>query len=295
MRARDGAITTFDAPGAGTGFLQGTVANNINPAGVIAGWYQDASNVTHGFVRAPNGAITKFDAPGAGTAPGQGTSTAQNCLNPAGAIAGTYADASNVTHGFVRAPNGAITKFDAPGAGTGLFQGTSAMGINPGGAVKGGYADASNVVHGFVRGPSGVIATFDAPGAGKGAFQGTQGTAINPGGTIMGIYVDASNVHHGFVRAPNGAITTFERTKIFFSLGAATAPMLGPTRARKARCRPERPPPAKIPLFVAAANLSRLSGHGSRCPLRRKLCLEIVLALSPRGPGRCERLLPQAK
>jgi hypothetical protein len=30
----------------------------------------------------------------------------------------------NVAHGFVRAPNGVITTFDAPGAGTGAGQGT---------------------------------------------------------------------------------------------------------------------------------------------------------------------------
>jgi hypothetical protein len=34
-------------------------------------------------------------------------------------IAGDYADASFVFHGFVRAANGTITTFDAPDAGTG--------------------------------------------------------------------------------------------------------------------------------------------------------------------------------
>jgi hypothetical protein len=109
----------------GTGLLQGTIADNINPAGVIAGQYADTSNVTHGFVRTPNGTITTFNAPGAGTAPGQGTFTALTTgLSPAGAVTGNYADASNVNHGYVRAPNGAITTFDAPGAGTAPGQGT---------------------------------------------------------------------------------------------------------------------------------------------------------------------------
>ena len=44
---------------------------------------------------------------------------------PAGTIAGDYLDASNVYHGYVRAPDGAITKIDVPGAGTGPFQGTT--------------------------------------------------------------------------------------------------------------------------------------------------------------------------
>jgi uncharacterized membrane protein len=118
VRARNGAITAFDAPGASQ-----TFASNINPSGAIAGDYLDASNVYHGFVRAPNGAITTFDAPDAGTGFLQGTlTTTATGLNPAGAVTGYYLDASNVYHGFVRAPNGAITTFEAPGASTGAFE-----------------------------------------------------------------------------------------------------------------------------------------------------------------------------
>src|SRR5436190_1619406 len=66
-------ITTFDAPGAGTGPGQGTRASNINPSEAVAGRYIDPSDVSHGFLRAPDGTITTFDAPNAGTGPGQGT------------------------------------------------------------------------------------------------------------------------------------------------------------------------------------------------------------------------------
>jgi hypothetical protein len=52
--------------------------------------------------------------------------------------------------GFVRTPDSAITTFDDPGAGTGLFQGTTPSGINPAGAIVGYYLDASNVFHGFL-------------------------------------------------------------------------------------------------------------------------------------------------
>ena len=65
----DGTITTFDAPGAGTGPSQGTLAEDINPEGVIAGEYSDASNVVHGFLRTEDGAFTTFDVSGAGTGP----------------------------------------------------------------------------------------------------------------------------------------------------------------------------------------------------------------------------------
>jgi hypothetical protein len=73
VRASNGAITTFDVPGAGTGPFQGTETSGINSAGTVTGEYLVASNVWHSFVRAPNGTITTFDVPGAGTGPFQGT------------------------------------------------------------------------------------------------------------------------------------------------------------------------------------------------------------------------------
>ena len=102
MRAKNGTITTFDAPGAGTGPGQGTIPLSINPQGAIAGSYTDASNVNHSFVRAKNGTITTFGAPGAGTGPGQGSFVFSEAINNAGAIAGAYFDSSNVLHGFLR-------------------------------------------------------------------------------------------------------------------------------------------------------------------------------------------------
>ena len=133
VRASDGTFTTFDAPGAGTGAGQGTFAGDINPSGTIAGFYIDASGVNHGFVGTPSAFIT-FEAPGAGTGPGQGTLVATvSGINPLGAITGNYFDASNVFHGYVRAPGGTFTTFEAPGAGTGAGQGTFAASINVGG------------------------------------------------------------------------------------------------------------------------------------------------------------------
>ena len=40
---------------------------------------------------------------------------------PAGAISGGYTDANNVTHAFIRAPDGTFTMFDAPAAATLTF------------------------------------------------------------------------------------------------------------------------------------------------------------------------------
>lgn len=90
-----------------------------------------------------------------------------------GIIAGSDSDAATVSHGLVRTPDGNIMVFDAPGSGTGTYQGTAAFGINPAGTITGNRLDINNVFHGFVRSLNGTLTTFDAPGAGAGAGQGT--------------------------------------------------------------------------------------------------------------------------
>jgi hypothetical protein len=52
-RTSGGTVTTFDVPGAGTGFNQGTLPMGITPGGVIAGSYRDANSITHGFLFQP--------------------------------------------------------------------------------------------------------------------------------------------------------------------------------------------------------------------------------------------------
>src|SRR4029453_4151604 len=173
-------ITTFDAPGAGTGPLQGTYALNIDPSGTIMGFIRDANEVRHGFVRSQDGSFTIFDAPGAGTGAGQGTRAYS--INPTGTITGHFTDSVNAAHGYVRFNQGVITVFDAPGAGAGPLQGTfptaSPNLINPNGAIAGYYPGSAFVNPGFLRDRNGAITTFDAPGGGTGAGQGTRSFAI---------------------------------------------------------------------------------------------------------------------
>jgi len=183
---------TFDVPGAGIGRRQGTLAYSINSAGAVAGYYVDAKNVRHGYVRDPSGAITTFDPPGS-----QGTFATS--INTAGAITGQYSVAT-LSHGFVRDPTGAFTSFDIAGAGAALYSES----INDSGTVAGYYSDARNVSHGFVRAPSGTIATFDAPGA-----TDTYATSVNSAGTVTGYYFDMYH-YHGFVRDSSGSIATFD-------------------------------------------------------------------------------------
>src|SRR5205823_5520934 len=100
----------------------------------------------------------------AGTSAGQGTIAGN--INRSGEIAGFYVDASGVNHGFVRASNGTLLTFDAPGAGSSGGQGTFipfGCCLNDNGEIAGFYTDASRVNHGFVRAPGGAFATFEAP------------------------------------------------------------------------------------------------------------------------------------
>jgi hypothetical protein len=209
--------TTFDAPSAGKGPGQGTVAFGINPAGAITGFTRDANSARHGFLRSPGGSFRIIDAPGAGTCstscgtigPGQGTRAF--AINPSGQIVGFFSNNSGQCHGYVRAANGTFTQIDAPHAGTGPFpQGTfpseiSPMGINPAGAITGFYVDASSVRHGFVRASSGRIIEFDPAGSIL-----TNPNAIDDPGQITGFYFDANFVGHGFLRATDGTITSFD-------------------------------------------------------------------------------------
>jgi hypothetical protein len=148
--------------------------------------------------------IITFDAPGAGATPNtyQGTGCYSDCsvlINNFGVIAGTYLDANNVYHGFVRSPEGRITSFDSPGADTtpGDFGGTYPNGINDAGAITGYYADASGGAHGFLRSPEGTFTTFDVKG-------GTSGTtfpiALNLEGAVVGYYLNQDNVFRPFLR-----------------------------------------------------------------------------------------------
>jgi hypothetical protein len=85
-------MTILDAPCPGGSIFP----NSINAAGVIAGNYYGCG-AEHGFVRDRDGKLTTFDPPGS-------TSTQPTSINDAGAITGFYADASGVTHGFLRSP-----------------------------------------------------------------------------------------------------------------------------------------------------------------------------------------------
>jgi hypothetical protein len=190
---------TFDPPG---GPARDMLPSGINPAGAVTGTYVDANLVSHGFLRARDGTFTTIDPPGSiGAYVGNYFGLVGPPINPAGAITGTYLDASGVQHGFLRARDGTFTTFDPPGSTL-----TVPQGINAARTITGFYFDVNSVFHGFLRAPDGTFTTFDAPGA----VLGTAAEGINCAGTIAGFYADASFVFHGFLRARDGTFTSFD-------------------------------------------------------------------------------------
>jgi len=203
MRDADGIVSTFDAPGAGTGSFppnQGTYCSGINHAGVISGYYLDSNGISHGFIRSPAGNITSFDPTGS-------TGTYTTAINGSRTITGYYSDASGQQHGFVRAANGGMIVFDAPGA---VGRGTQAWSINQNGSIAGYFWDASNRARGFVRSPSGTVTPFAGPQSGTGNSDGTFALSINAAGAVAGYFYDANSRAHAYKRAANGTMTIFE-------------------------------------------------------------------------------------
>ncbi|MGC2399044.1 MAG: hypothetical protein WA510_04655 [Acidobacteriaceae bacterium] len=205
LRTPDGDTTTIDYPGAATGALQGTSANNINAFGTIAGYYSDANTVTHGFLRRKDGKFVTFDGPNQAQAQYHGV-LLNSCgaLNDAGEVTGYSLNTDGLYHGFVRDSDGRVSDIMVPGA-----QGTFAMAINAVGVVAGFYNDSQQVSHGFVRLRNGSFVTVDVRGAGTTADAGTSITSINALGDVTGYYLDSNYVYHGFVRRCDGRISIF--------------------------------------------------------------------------------------
>jgi hypothetical protein len=152
LRTAKGIITDINAPGAGTGNEEGTIAFGINSSGTIVGSYRDANNAWHGYLLATDGTFTDIDA-GLGTDATNGTFAFG--INDSGVVTGSYGNADiNAAEGFVRAADGTITDFTAPDAGDiGNGQGTWPLVVNDSGDIAGLVLDDNQVFHGFLRKP----------------------------------------------------------------------------------------------------------------------------------------------
>ena len=171
----------FGPPGGGINYLsaEGDAVGTFDPVGPSSG-----------FVRHSDGRFEFVAAPSNGDPNYAGTDA--RCINSSGSIVGAVY--SNVSHSFLRAPDGTFTIFDPPGiAGRSI-----AMFINASGAIVGNFQDANSGQHGYLRNTDGSFVIIDDPNAlPSGA---TSITGFNDLGQIVGTYSDAQGYGHGFIR-----------------------------------------------------------------------------------------------
>jgi hypothetical protein len=175
----------------------GTYPVGINNSLSITGYYKDASQHSHGFVRNLSGKVSSFDVTGS-------ILTQPVGINDSGEITGIYEDTAGVERGFLRSGCGVITTFN-PGGAAGSTVPTA---INAGGAIVGMYSTGNIVppAFGFVRYPDGGIVTFNVAGSNY-----VNPQSINASGEIAGEYFyDGNSQIGGFVRSASGEIETFE-------------------------------------------------------------------------------------
>jgi hypothetical protein len=121
---------------------------NTNNRGQVVGFSLDADGTIGSFVKDRQGQVTTFAVPGA-----QATLAAG--INDRWQIAGTYYDPgftlgegpppSGTVHGFIRQPDGSITRIDLPSP----FDGTGVTDINDRGQLVGQTADRQGRGVGF--------------------------------------------------------------------------------------------------------------------------------------------------
>jgi hypothetical protein len=223
LRKTDGAIVTFDPPGAGTGNNTSGIVSaptGINNRGDIVGFYLDAgtpSAGTHGFVRWADGRFTTFDDPSANSSP---IYTAPNAISDTGVIVGSYSD-TVTSHGFVREQDGYFVTIDGPRAVS-----TACLDINATGETvcqsQLALPDGALSSVGVIRYSTGKTLTYNAAGAAPpigtsvGCLDSCGGIVGNPAlnieGQVTGYYSDANGALHGYVRHAAGSVTEFMAT-----------------------------------------------------------------------------------
>jgi hypothetical protein len=208
----------YSAPGAGTqgATAQGTEGVGINVFGTTVGLIRDSNNVRHGYLRYADGSFTVFDHPDAGMDGTTEQGTKVDAINAFGAVVGTYRDAQNLDHPYIREPDGHFVAIPIPN-----LLGGNAASINLWGAVVGNYLNLTDVqnypillhYHGFVRSPGGTVTLFDPPGSTNTEIPAVG--AINDGGTVTGDFWVCNSdqsacTAHGFVRRQDGSYVAFD-------------------------------------------------------------------------------------
>ena len=165
------------------------------------------------FAVAQTPTFISFNAPDAGTGQYQGTYPI--AINLHGFIAGSYIDARNQQHGFIRKANGEFIDFTP----THMVD-ITVTALNNSGQVVGTGSTVLTPPYefsGFLRNPNATYAIFAPSGAVY-----TDPLAINDSGIITGYYYDAAGNYHGFLRQPGGAITIIDNPDASTGAGKGT-------------------------------------------------------------------------
>ncbi len=192
-------FTAVTVPGAIETEVTGAAISNDSGPDDVVGFYKDSGGINHGFSRDTSGKITTFDVPGS-----SGTRIYGIELT-AVYIAGSYTDAKQVEHGFVREQaNGKLRTVDVPGAAW-----TRAYTVDITGTVFGAYSDQEGVIHGFtVNNPffRKGFTTIDVPDSTGTEILGSS----NYGHGFSGTFVDSSGATHGFVGSRSQLSSTID-------------------------------------------------------------------------------------
>jgi hypothetical protein len=180
-------ITTFDYPGTGVS----TQPQKINNKGDIAGIFNDASGIRHGFVRFRDGSFSDPI-----TDPNdQGGLTEGRGINNARLVCGDYLDVNTGNYVGFFLKGGVYTDYIVPGSSW-----TLVLGVNDAGDFCGSDVPASGLQSGYVS-INGTVTEFAVRTA-----TNTLAYQINDADVSCGYWTDPNGITHGFFRESNGRI-----------------------------------------------------------------------------------------
>jgi hypothetical protein len=188
LRTGDGDITPFDDPSAG----KNTVPESINDFGAVSGV---ASPPAYGFLRTRRGDIFNFQCP---QGPEQGIlpNVTSALVNDRGVVEGDCEETVEVSPGYVRAPDGAITEFAAPGD---ELSEPFIVALNDRGTSTGWvYEGFPGPTQSFVRFADGTLVIIDFSSEFP-SERISMATAINARNVVVGWWTDINDGLHGYI------------------------------------------------------------------------------------------------
>jgi hypothetical protein len=130
-------------------------------------------------------------------------------INASGTIIGSFLDANQTSHGFIRSPDGTFTVVDAPNVGTGCTIGTWLAAVNISGTAAGWASEGFSTLgmpatnEAFTRAPNGRLNFIESSNPGP---SGVTATSINASGTVLGYFFDPGLFTVGFIAPANGGL-----------------------------------------------------------------------------------------